>query len=90
LGTSKIQYADGEDGIQALLLAIESIRTMLSKSEKRFSWIGGEPGDTGFVRFIPTFFGPSFSKRLEAIIDREVERFARRLERKYRRRVPRR
>lgn len=85
LGSRKTQHAHGEDGIQALLLAIESVRTALKKSGKRFSWVGGEPGDTGFTPIVPTFFGPGFAKRLELMIEREVDRFARTMERRHRR-----
>lgn len=90
LGRRKTQHAQGEDGIQALLLAIESVRTALKKSGKQFSWVGGEPGDTGFTAIVPTFFGPRFSKRLELMIEREVDQFARTMERRHRRRTAKR
>jgi hypothetical protein len=90
LGHRETKHAQGEDGIQALLLAIESVRTTLKKSGKQFSWIGGEPGDTGFTCIVPTFFGPGFSKRLELMIEREVDRFARTMERRHRRRTAKR
>jgi len=77
LATGRIQYAHGVDAVQALLLAFEGIRTQLSRTKKRLSWEGGEPGDTGFTRFVPTFFGLEFSKRLDQMIAREVDRFAR-------------
>lgn len=80
LGMRGIRYGRGFDAIQALLLAIEGIRSALESSGRRLSWMGGEPGDTGFTRFVPTFFGLEFSKRLESVIDREVNRFARTLE----------
>jgi len=86
LGSRQMQRANGEDGVQALLLAIESVRTALKKSGKQFSWVGGEPGDTGFTPIVPTFFGRRFAKRLELMIEREVDRFARSIEKRHRRR----
>lgn len=84
LGRAKVHYAYGVDALQALILAIEGIRTALEKTGRRLSWVGGEPGDTGFPRFVPTFFGLDFSKRLNKFLDQEVRRFARRAERKSR------
>jgi hypothetical protein len=86
LGIHKIEYGHGIDAIQALLMAIEGIRARLEQSGKRFVWAGGESGDTGFTRFVPTFFGLDFSKRLDRLIDREVKRFARTAETRYRKR----
>jgi hypothetical protein len=73
LGIRGSQFAYGIDAFQSLLLAIEGIRSALQKSGKRFTWAGGEPGDTGFPRFVPNYFGLEFSTRLEELIEREVE-----------------
>lgn len=84
LGLRKIEYGHGVDSIQALLMAIEGIRTRLEQSGKQLTWDGGDPGDTGFTRFVPTFFGVDFCKRIDRLIDREVQRFARTAETRYR------
>jgi hypothetical protein len=73
----KSQYAHGIDSFQALLLALEGIRVVLEKSGKQLEWAGGELGDHGFPRFVPTFYGLRFVRRLNRLIDREVARFAR-------------
>ena len=67
----------GEDGCQALSLALEKIRVFLDSRPRSLSWNGMEPGLTGFHR-VPTSigFGIGFVRRLEALIDREVEQFA--------------
>ena len=80
-----IQYGRGVDAIQALYMALEGVRVLLERSGARLTWIGGQPGDAGFYRFVPKFFGPKFSKRLDRVIDREVEAFCRRAEGKHRR-----
>lgn len=73
------------DALQALQLALEAIRTTLERNGKVLSWSGGEPGDTGFTRSVPTFYGLDFARRLERLIDHEVERFARAAETKHHR-----
>ena len=86
LGMREIRYSYGIDAPQALLLAFQHIRAYLEKSGKRFSWLDGEEGDIGFPRFVPDSFGRGFSRRLDSMIDREIEQFARRAENRYRRR----
>jgi len=85
LGIRGIQHGRGVDAIQALYMALEGVRVQLERSGVRLSWSGGRAGDAGFYRFVPKFFGPKFSKRLDQIIDREVERFGRAIRRKHRR-----
>jgi hypothetical protein len=82
LGRNGVQEAHGVDALQALQLALEGIRTALDRSGKSLSWTGGEPGDTGFTRSVPAFFGLDFSRRLEQLIDHEVEQFSRAAEAK--------
>lgn len=67
----------GEDGCQALALTLEKIRMVLDCRSRPLCWLGMEPGLTGFHR-VPTSvgFGVRFVRRLEALIDREVEQFA--------------
>jgi hypothetical protein len=75
-GRESVQYAHGVDSIQALILALEGIRVGIAAIGGEFSWEGGEPGDPGFPRFVPQFYGPAFARKLEAIIDSEVRTFA--------------
>lgn len=76
LGGPAKYSAYGIDAIQALQMAFEGIRTELHKSGKQMTWVGGEPGDTGFARLLPTAFGPEFSQRLEQLLDQEIAQFA--------------
>lgn len=66
----------GNDAFQALQLALEHIRVKLAAHGEVLRWDSGEPGDTGFYRTVPIFFGIDFARKLEMHIDREVERFA--------------
>jgi hypothetical protein len=77
LGNDQPSYAHGNDGVQALILAVEGLRVALADSGARLAWAGGEPGDHGIPRFIPAVFGFAFSRRLEQMVEREVEKFAR-------------
>jgi hypothetical protein len=86
LRTGRVRDANGYDAIQALIHAIESIRLALARSGRELTCVGCELGDTGFPRFVPTFFGSRFTKRLNGLIDRELDRFGRALEQRHRRR----
>jgi len=85
LGTKTIQYAIGSDAIQALFICFEAIRTRLESCGREVTWESGERGDAGFPRFAPTLYGLRFYKRVERLMDREIERFARKAEETYRR-----
>lgn len=76
IGMNEIQYGHGIDGLQALIQAIEGSRDFLRKSGYQLSWEGGEDGDTGIPRYVPTFYGPDFTEKLIKMIDSEVESFA--------------
>lgn len=86
LGRANIQEVCGADGVQALLLCFEAIRTRLTPMGDDLAWECGEPGDSGFPRYIPSIYGIKFYKRLERLIDREVDGFARRAKARYQRR----
>jgi hypothetical protein len=75
-GRENVQYAHGVDSIQALILALEGIRGAIAAIGGECSWEGGEPGESGFPRFVPQFYGAAFSRKLEAMIDSEVRTFA--------------
>lgn len=62
----------GVDGFQALQLALKCIRRRLDESELPLSWIGGENGDLGFPRMVPTALGHAFARRIDELIEREV------------------
>jgi hypothetical protein len=65
--------------MQALILALESIRLTLKSAHESFSW-AGEDGDPGFPQIVPSFFGPEFSAHVGDLIESEVARFAQTLE----------
>jgi hypothetical protein len=72
--------------MQALINALEGIRVTLAKRGQHLTWVGGRSGDPGFPRIVLDFGFPQLRERIEQLIDREVERFVRVLERKHRRR----
>lgn len=73
LGKVKTGRAFGEDSMQALQLAFEAVRLELEPHAAILTWYG-QPGETGFPQYVPWVFGVPFRTRLEAIINREVER----------------
>jgi hypothetical protein len=79
LGRAKIGRALGEDSVQALQLAFEAVRRALDPHAAILTWYGAL-GETGFPQYVPYTFGGRFRKRLEAMVNREIEREARRLE----------
>ncbi|MFY0562324.1 DUF6968 family protein [Archangium lansingense] len=80
LGDRKVHEAWGMDSIQALQNALQAIRLELTPHANNLSWAGGQDGWLGFPKVIPDLFGPTFTLRLEKLVDRETERFARTLE----------
>lgn len=65
--------ATGIDSLQALLLAVESVRSHLKESGRRFAWLGeSELFDTGIPRQVPVGFGRKFEERIERAIVRET------------------
>lgn len=81
LGRSNVELAHGVDALQALLMAIEAVRVQLDSSNVVCHWEGGEEGDHGIPRTIPSYFGIGFSSRISRLIDEEVETFAANLSR---------
>jgi uncharacterized protein DUF6968 len=80
LGAQKAREAWGIDSMQALQNALQAIRLELAPHANTLSWVGGQDGWLGFPKVIPDLFGPKFTRRLEALVDRETDRFARALE----------
>lgn len=73
IGSEPICYVHGMDAVQVLQLAFEKVRIDLQQLG-RFTWEGGEPGDHGFTRGLPSYFGFPFYQRMEQIVDNEVQK----------------
>lgn len=65
-----IVYGRGYDGVQALMLAFEKCRLILSA--RRCSWAGNPAGEHGFPATVPTYFGPGFQERMTRILSDEI------------------
>ncbi len=76
VGRVRRGYACGEDSLQALLLACESVRQALEPAAKDFEWTA--PGELGLYRIVPELFGPAASQRVNRQIDRLLTAEARR------------
>ena len=48
----------------------------MAESKRQWTWEGGEPGDTGVRRFVPQAFGLDFARKIDRIIDEEIQRFS--------------
>jgi len=81
LNGSQVHDVYGVDEIRALVLAFDVIRAKLDKSTPSLTGVGGPPGEIGLARFLPDLGSPELRQRIEQLIDREVERFVRKLER---------
>jgi hypothetical protein len=68
--------AHGIDALQALIMAIEGLRTHLSRAQEPWTWAGGEPGDHGIPRHIPTAFGLQFADSVGKLLDEQIAQFA--------------
>ena len=68
----------GEDGVQALQLAIAAVRQSLEPFAAQLTWTG-EPGELGLPEAIPDYFGGDFRRRLERLVRLETEREAQRI-----------
>src|SRR2546428_658286 len=66
------------DGLEAIQLALVEVRRELEPFGPRLTWTG-EPGELGLPLLIPDFFGGEVRRRLEALVQREIEREGRRL-----------
>ena len=86
-GVARFDFGYGVDAIQALTTALDGIRSMLDDIGKPLAWSGVLPDHTGFQRAIPIAAGPEISARLERLVDRELDRHLRQLERRHRKRL---
>jgi hypothetical protein len=88
-GVTRVEYGCGVDSMQALATALEGIRVVLDETGLSLGWDMGR-GDvyeeTGFTRSIPITWSPAVRKLLERLVDRELQRELRALERRGRRR----
>src|SRR6266853_5204803 len=72
-GQSKVEFAGGVDALQALLMAIEEVRTRLDQTGCRFEWLGPDLGwGAGIPRQVPMGYGKRFEKRLNQVIESET------------------
>lgn len=78
LGRARTGRALGEDGLQALQLAMMAVRRTLEPFAARLTWTG-EPGELGLPEQVPDYFGGEFRRRMEGLVRRETEVEARRL-----------
>jgi hypothetical protein len=78
--------SEGSDSLSALFYAVGNIRQHLKESGATFKW-GGDPrgDDTGIPQFLPLGKGKEFYHRVDAAINREIDRTLR-LDLKHRRR----
>ena len=73
LGRVRAGRANGADGIEALLLAVEAVRRELEPFGPRLTWTG-EPGELGLPTAVPDFLGAEFRRRVERMVRAETER----------------
>jgi uncharacterized protein DUF6968 len=80
LGTTQVRRVEGEDSLQALLLAIEGARVTLDVTG-RFTWLETDPekAGSGVPRYVPTHQGPRFEARINLAIERESKRYYQRI-----------
>ena len=87
-GLSRVEFGYGVDSMQALTTALDGIRALLDESGLALGWrLGpGRPyvwdGETGFTRSIPIALGPTVRRRLERLVDVQLQREVQRLERR--------
>ena len=74
-GMRVLEYGYGVDAIQALQTALAGIRHFLDKSGQSFDWLGMSM-DVGlcFPRPIPSYGDERLTRKLETLVDRELER----------------
>jgi hypothetical protein len=87
-GLVRVEFGYGEDSMQAVMTALESIRALLDESGLALGWKLGAgrdaiwSGETGFTRSIPIALGPAFRRRLERLVDGQIRQEVDRLERR--------
>lgn len=77
IGLRRVRRAYGRDGVQALLMALEAIRVTLDSNKIKWTWDGGsEEGDFGLPVTIPAYYGEAFARRVNQLVDKEINDFA--------------
>jgi len=68
---SGVHHGYGADALQALLIAVGSVRRDLEQTGRHFIWFGN---DHGIPRQVPTDYGGAFEQRVGRAIERESKR----------------
>jgi hypothetical protein len=90
-GISRVEFGRGIDSMQALTTALDFIRVLLDETGLALGWKMGAGrqdiwhDETGFARSIPIALGPAITRRLERVVDREIQGEVQRLERRSKR-----
>jgi len=74
IGKPEIRSVGGADALQALLLAIGSIKEDIEQSDVEYLWMGSKELGTGIPLQVPPH-GRSFEERLRPLLERESKRF---------------
>ena len=72
LRDSRIKFAHGVDGLQALVIAAAAIRRQLDRAKD--IKVGTEPYEFVFPRFVPMSYGLEFHRRLCKLLSTEIEK----------------
>lgn len=82
-GISILEFGYGVDSMQALTTALEGIRVLLDEKFGSPVWEDGGPiiDHSGFQRQLP-LLGGVFTRRLERLVDRELNRHLREMQRR--------
>jgi hypothetical protein len=79
LGPVRGGRSTGEDGLEAILHAVDALRRELAPFGARLTWTG-EPGDLGLPASVPRFHGAEFARKVERMVQEETERETRRIQ----------
>ena len=74
LGKPIETYATGDDSLHALTIAIEGARVHLERYGDSLTWFGGEVGEHGLPRPVPSGFGVKVERHLARLVEEEVTR----------------
>ena len=81
-GIRVLECGYGVDAIQALQSALQGIRSFLDKSGQSFEWFD-LPLDVAFPKPIPSYGDERLTKRIEKLVDMELEKNLARLRRRH-------
>lgn len=86
-GMRCFQFGRGVDAFQALTVALQGIRYYLDRSELELSWPGILEGQTGFQQIIPLLTEAAGARRMERVVERELQARLKRLKQRHARRL---